>query len=119
MALFDIDIPLSYETSLEPVGSRELTVFDDLTYHIESLTDDEIIAGGLIVCRPLTDTEKTTVMSFYDTNKNIVFTFTDPNDDETYSLYFISPPPKPKKIESMIGHWEIRLSVAGVKQVIR
>lgn len=116
MALFDITIPLSFETNLMSIGSRELSVAEDLTFHIESFTNDEIIPNGLIVCRPLNSTEKTAVMSFYTTNKNISFTFVDPNDGATYVLYFIGDPPKPKKIQAMIDHWEIRFTVAGVKQ---
>ncbi len=115
MATFNPNIPLAYITDLPLVGSRSPVVFKDLSYHIESFTDDEIVTGGSIVCTPLISSEKDEVMLFYQTNKNLSWDFVNPHDGETYSLKFIDPPPRPKLIPSEIGHYTITISVMGVK----
>lgn len=115
MATFDSTIPLSYETSLPESAAKQLVKFSDNSYHIESLSDDAIVENGVIVCAPLTETQKDTVLTFYTTNKNIAFDFVDPNNGETYTLYFIGKP-KPRLIPSISGHYEIRLQVVGEVQ---
>ena len=115
MATFDSTIPLLFDTGLPETSVKELVKFSDNTYHIESLSDDAIIENGVIVCAPLTEAQKDTVMTFYTTNKNIAFDFEDPNDGETYTLYFIAKP-KPRLIPSISGHYEVRLQVVGEAQ---
>lgn len=97
MATIDSNLPLSYDTELNPRSGKKTQVFDDLSYHVESLSDNEIVAGQ-IVFTPLTDSERDTVMTFYTTNKNLAFDFVNPNDGNTYTLYFQDPPPKSQAI---------------------
>ena len=116
MATFDTDIPLSFETNLQPTMAKNAVVMHDNSFHIESFSDDAIIPQAQIVCRPLTESQRDAVMTFYGTNKNLVFTFNDPNDGENYSLYFVNEP-KPQRIpEWSPPHYAITLSVMGAKQ---
>lgn len=116
MAIFNTLIPLSYQTKLMPNVPKSIIIYSDNSFHIESLSDTAIIRNGVIVCRPLTSAQKDEVMTFYDTNKNVVWEFNDPNDGDAYDLYFLNKP-KPVLLESwQPDHYEIRLQVAGEKQ---
>lgn len=115
MATLDPTIPFTYGTNIPLIDSRTLVVFQDLTNHIESHSDDEIVQSAIIQCSPCTETQRDYIMAFYVTNKNLSFQWVNPHDDETYTLYFLSPPPTPIRIPSMVGHWTINLSVTGTR----
>lgn len=97
MATVDATLPLSYALNLTKVSGRKTIKFDDLTFHVQSLTDDEIVDGGQIVFEPLTEAQRDAVMLFYTTNRNLPFDFVNPIDGLTYTLYFTGPePPTPR-----------------------
>ena len=97
MATVDSTLNQSYETELISIGGKQTLTFDDLSYHVESLSDNEIVSGQ-IVFSPLTSADRDTVMTFYTTNKNLAFDYVNPNDGNTYTLYFTDPPPKSQAI---------------------
>ena len=94
MATVDSTIPNSYSSILIKSGAKNAVVFEDLSYHVESLSDNDIVSG-VIVFEPLTEAERDAVMTFYTTNKDLSFDYADPMDGVTYALYFADPPPKP------------------------
>lgn len=102
MATIDPTIPLSFALDLPKSSGRSSIVFDDLSFHVESLTDNEIVENGIIVFEPLTEAQRDTVMTFYTTNKNLPFDFVNPLDGLTYTLHFTSTPPTPKTF----GNWK-------------
>ena len=97
MATVDSTIPNSYGSILDKTGAKNAIVFEDLSYHVESLSDNDIVSG-VIVFEPLTEAERDTVLTFYTTNKDLAFDYVDPMDGVTYTLYFVDPPPKPVAI---------------------
>ena len=98
MATVDNTINNSFNSNLTKTVAKNEIIFEDLSFHIESLSSN-VIVSGVIVFEPLDETDRDTVMTFYDTNKDLAFTYVDPHDGETYSLYFTNPPPKPKAIQ--------------------
>jgi hypothetical protein len=88
MATVDSTLPISYATDLPLRSARSTIRFDDNSFHVESLSDDEIVDGGQIVFEPLTPAERDTVLAFYTTNKNLPFDFVNPVDGLTYTLHF-------------------------------
>ena len=97
MATIDPDLPVSYDTDISPVGSRNTILMDDNTYHFEDLSDNSV-ASGQIVFIELTEAQRDTVMTFYTTNKDVAFDYLNPHDGVTYTLYFADPPPQPKSM---------------------
>lgn len=93
MATINTDLPLSHDTDLQPTSGKFPIVFDDLSFHVEVLSDDPLYTGNIIFIH-LTETERNEAKTFYDTNKNLDFNFVNPHDGETYTLKFIDPPPK-------------------------
>ena len=94
MATVDSTLPLSYETDLTKQSGKKVIAFDDLSFHVESLSDDSMISG-VIVFEPLTEAQRDTVMTFFTTNKNLEFDFVHPVDGVTYTLSFVGDEPFP------------------------
>ena len=97
MPAIDSTWKLSYETALTAVSARSQKINEDLTFNIESLSDNEL-TNGVIVFDKLSSTQRDAIMQFYTDNKDSVFDFTNPNDGITYQLYFIDPVPKSQAI---------------------
>ncbi len=95
MATIDTTLPLSFSTDLRKSSGRTSVTFDDLSHHVESLSDNEIISG-VIVFEPLTEAQRDTVMTFYTTNINLPFDYVHPIDGQTYTLKFVGDAPFPQ-----------------------
>lgn len=104
MATVDSTLNQSFETELKKIGGKSTQVFDDLSYHVESLSDNEIVAGQIVFYN-LSSAERDTVMTFYTTNKNLAFDYVNPNDGVTYTLYFTDPPPQSQAIAGYKPLW--------------
>lgn len=97
MATIDSTLPNAYSTDLNKESGKSSVVFDDLSFHVESLSDNELL-GGVIVFEPLTEAQRDTVMTFYTTNKNLPFDYANPVSGDTDTFYFTGAPPYPKAI---------------------
>tara|TARA_R100001143_G_scaffold61969_1_gene64044 strand:- start:11471 stop:11821 length:351 start_codon:yes stop_codon:yes gene_type:complete len=115
MATFDTTIPLSMETRLPPAVTKQVVTMQDGTSFVEVLSTTERVDNGQIVCIELTETEKDAVISFYNTNKDIEFTFTNPHDGLDYDLYFIGTPPEPRLMYGDSDRYTVTFYVMGVK----
>jgi hypothetical protein len=115
MAAFDTTIPLLMDTDLPLAPIKQPVTMKDGTTFIESYSTVERVDSGVIVCGELTETEKNTVVTFYTTNKDLVFTFTNPHDGLDYDLEFIGSPPDIKRAFPDSPYYIVRLFVMGVK----
>ena len=95
MATVDSTLPLSFATDLIKSSGKTAIIFDDLSNHVESLSDNEIISG-VIVFKPLTSAQRDTVMTFHTTNRNLPFDYVHPVDGVTYTLHFTGDAPFPQ-----------------------
>jgi len=93
MATFDSTIPIAYQTKLPLSSARDAVVFEDNSHIVHSLSDNDTVLNGIIICPFLTSAQKTTVLDFYDTNKDLVWQFVNPHDGLTYDLEFVDPIP--------------------------
>jgi hypothetical protein len=88
MAAFP-DLPISYDTSIEPQQHKRVTIMKDHSFVIQKDSSD-VVYSGEIRCEHLTPTDKTTLDNFYTANEDISFTFTNPHDGVGYTLLFAS-----------------------------
>ena len=95
MATVDTTLPLSFATELTKSSGKNPITFDDLSFHVESLSDNELLSG-VIVFEPLTTAQRDTVMTFYTTNKNLPFDYVHPVNGVTYTLHFTGDAPFPQ-----------------------
>lgn len=92
MAAFPSDIPLGFGTRLQPVNQKRAVFYQDNTFHLEELSVSKVVKDGIIEAVFMTEAQRDSLMSFYNTNRDLAFTFDDPNDDKTYSLQFVDEP---------------------------
>jgi hypothetical protein len=87
----DTTIPVGYDTDLKPSGGTQVVQAEDGTVVVLNMFSNPVYTGSVILpfC---TDTERATVETFYNTNKNFVWQFNHPGDGHSYSLYFTDPP---------------------------
>jgi len=95
MATFDSTIPIGYSTQLPIFSAKSAIIFEDNSHIVHSLSDNDTVKEGSIVCVLLTEAQKDTVIAFYNTNKDLVWQFVNPHDGLTYNLEFIDPIPTP------------------------
>lgn len=66
--------------------------------------------SDFIIDHWLTDAQKTTLDSFYTTNRDLDVTYTSPEDSVSYTVRFVSPP----QYIRMPGWWQARVRLAEV-----
>jgi len=116
VALFDQTIPVAYGTELTPRAAKKVILMDDNSYSINSLSSQEVYTGKIILPF-LTSAQSSTVMSFYETNKDLTWQFNNPQDEETYDLEYLDPAPTPRILEEYDPpRYEIIFTVIGTKQ---
>jgi hypothetical protein len=115
MAAFDTTIPLAMETSLPFAPTKQLVAMQDGTTFIEAMATTERVDQGQIVCIELTAAQKSALETFYTTNKDLVFTFTNPHDGDDYDLEFIGSPPVYRLMYPDSDRYTVTFYVKGVK----
>lgn len=108
---------LAFETSLPLNSAKRAVVFEDNSSIVQGLASNDIVLTGRIVCPFLTEQERDDTMSFYQTNKDLLFEFLNPHDDIVYNLKFIDPTPTPNMDSNYSPpRYIITFTVIGEKQ---
>lgn len=114
MALFPTTIPIGYPTGLTPDAGKARVDAEDGTIIIINKFNTPIYQGEIII--PFaTEAERSTIETFWTTNKNLVWTFEHPGDGLTYSLYFLNAPQVQRLETSGDVRYAITLQVAGYR----
>lgn len=111
MAAIPSTWPIGYDTSLQPDAGKRVQKAEDGTPVILNFYAGTLYEGEIVVPWA-TDDEKDEIRTFYEDNKNVVFTFVHPGDGRTYSLYFTNEP-REERLEAYDLRWKITLQVIG------
>lgn len=99
-------------TSIAPISGRSLDISTGGTIRgrdLHSETVYDITCVNILV----TDAEKGTVETFYDTNKNLEFTWTYAGDSTTYDVVFVI---RPQFTWTSHGFWTVTTKMRGTEQ---
>lgn len=106
MAVFDTSIPIGYGTDFTPDAGKQVVTAEDGTIIVMNMYGASVYTGTIEV--PFaTAAEKTTILDFYATNRNLPFTFQHPGDGFTYTLFFTNEP----KITRVETHGDVRFAM--------
>ena len=103
----------SPKTRVIPISSgRQLDMSTNGTIRgrdLHSATAFDIDLVNILV----TDAEKSTLETFYDTNKNLAITWTDAGDSQVYDAVFVAAP---QYTWTSHGYWDVRTRLRGHQQ---
>lgn len=84
------DLPISPQSTANPISGLIFNRGVDGTLRAQNVHTTKLDFN--IIHEVLTDTERSTLVDFYNSNKDVVFNFTWPIDNVTYTCLFKSRP---------------------------